>query len=70
MLDHNEEKPHRSDHMVPHSIRDVVHEINTELDMDLPLKNQAAVKIQSKFRCRMAKKKTFNLKQVTKRNIE
>jgi hypothetical protein len=49
---------------VAQSIRDVVQETNTGLEMDLPLKNQAATKIQSKFRCRIAKRKALNLKQV------
>ena len=47
------------------SVRDVVHETNADLDMNIVLKNQAAVKIQSKFRCRIAKRVAFNLKQVS-----
>ena len=53
---------------VAQSIRDVVQETNTGLEMDLPLKNQAATKIQSKFRCRIAKRKALNLKQVRDHN--
>lgn len=49
-----------------HHIKDVVHQTFEGLDMDIAIKNQAATKIQSKFRSRIAKRKAYNLKQLKK----
>jgi hypothetical protein len=65
-----EEKEGCIDDVVPtgevhmHHIIEVVHGVNLAIDIDLPLKNQAALKIQSKFRCRIAKRQMHHLKQV------
>lgn len=51
-------------HLVSHHIREVVQQANEGLDMDATVKKQAAVRIQSKFRCRIAKRKAAHLKLV------
>jgi hypothetical protein len=51
-------------HLVSRHIREVVHRVNSGLDMDAVMKNQAATKIQSKFRCRIARRKAHHLKLV------
>jgi len=51
---------------VAHNLREVVQEANSGLELDGVLKNQAANKIQNLFRRRMAKKRTFYLKQIKK----